>query len=129
MTQAEKRKNTRVVFCKEATVRFADRVFPGLVIKDLSRRGVYLEGISGRQQGEKCEIVFNLNGASDEIELSMSGKVVHQEVNGIGIQFLETDVDTFFHLKNIVYFNASNPDQIEEENGFNENIPEDSFVN
>jgi hypothetical protein len=126
MTHDERRKNTRVVFHTTASVRFAGEVFEGLAIRDLSLRGVYLEGISGRRQGEKCEVELFLTGSSSELKLNMAGKVVRHDDNGLGVHFEEIDIDTFFHLKNIVYYNADDPDQVENELG--ENIPDGSFV-
>lgn len=126
MTHEERRKNTRVVFHTTATVRFAGEVFERLAIGDLSLRGVYLAGISGRRQGEKCEVALFLTGTSSELKLNMAGKVVRQDDKGVGIHFEEIDIDTFFHLKNIVYYNANDPDQVENE--LTENIPEGSFV-
>ncbi|MEW6289459.1 MAG: PilZ domain-containing protein [Thermodesulfobacteriota bacterium] len=126
MTNEERRKNTRVVFQTAATVRFADEVFERLAIKDLSLRGVYLEGIAGRRLGEKCEVAVFLTGASSELKLTMGGKVVRLGDSGVGVHFEEIDIDTFYHLKNIIYYNAEDPDQVENE--LRENIPEGSFV-
>jgi hypothetical protein len=56
----------------------------------------------------------------------MAGKVVRQDDSGVGVQFEEIDIDTFYHLKNIVYYNADDPDQVEDQ--LVENIPEGSFV-
>jgi hypothetical protein len=126
MTHEERRKNTRVVFHVAATVRFGGDVFERLAIRNLSLRGVYFEGISGRSLGEKCEVVLFLTGASNELKLNMAGKVVRQDDSGVGVQFEEIDIDTFYHLKNIVYYNADDPDQVEDQ--LVENIPEGSFV-
>jgi len=126
MTHEERRKNTRVIFQTAASVRFAGDVFERLAIRDLSLRGVYLEGISGRPLGEKCEVALFLTGASSELKLNIAGKVVRQDDSGVGIHFEEIDIDTFFHLKNIVYYNADDPDQVENE--LMENIPKGSFV-
>ncbi|MCK9295778.1 MAG: PilZ domain-containing protein [Desulfobulbaceae bacterium] len=126
MTHDERRKNTRVVFHTTATVRFAGDVFENLAIRDLSLRGVYLEGISRRSLGEKCEVELFLTGSSSELKLNMAGKVVRCDDIGVGVHFEEIDIDTFFHLKNIIYYNADDPDQVENE--LVENIPEGSFV-
>ena len=126
MTGEERRKNTRVLFHATASARFADKVYEELAIRDLSLRGVYLEGITGHGQGDKCEVELALTGVSSELKLSMKGSVVRQDETGAGIHFEEIDIDTFFHLKNIVYYNADDPDRVENE--LAENIPEGSFV-
>ena len=126
MTSEERRKNTRVVFHTTVNVRFADKAYEKLAIRDLSLRGVYFEGLSGHNQGESCAVELFLTGASSELKLNMAGKVVRQDDQGVGIHFEEIDIDTFFHLKKIVYYNADDPDQVENE--LVENIPEGSFV-
>lgn len=126
MASKERRKNTRVVFHTTANVRFADKAYEKLAIRDLSLRGVYFEGLTGHGEGENCVVELSLTGTSSELKLNMAGKVVRHDDQGVGIHFEEIDIDTFFHLKNIVYYNADDPDQVEDE--LVENIPEGSFV-
>lgn len=110
----EKRKNTRVDFHATANVRMGERNFERLAIRDLSLKGVYLFGLEGCMPGDRCDVSLVLSGTSSELTLSMQGEVVRLEPGGAGIHFDELDVDSFFHLKNIVYFNAPDPDNLED---------------
>jgi len=44
----------------------------------------------------------------------MKGVVQRITDTGIGIHFTETDLDSFSHLKKIIYYNSENPDIINE---------------
>lgn len=115
MTHQQRRKNTRVAFHAEATVRVAGKIFERLAIKILSLRGIYIEGISGRSEGETCGVDIFLTGSSSELKLSMGGKVVRQDEHGVGVQFEDIELETFTHLKNIVQYNAVEGDQVDKE--------------
>jgi hypothetical protein len=126
MANEEKRKNTRVFFHTTASVRFAEDFFDQRGIRDLSLKGVYVEGVFGHNPGERCDVALFLSGTSSEVKLSMTGEVIRADASGVGICFSEIDIDTFFHLKNIVYYNAADPDQLEL--GADETAPDGSFV-
>ncbi|MBI5558605.1 MAG: PilZ domain-containing protein [Deltaproteobacteria bacterium] len=126
MAHEEKRKNTRVFFHTTASVRFAEDFFDQLEIRDLSLKGVYVEGVLGHRSGEHCDIALFLSGTSSEVKLSMTGEVIRTDGRGAGIRFSEIDIDTFFHLKNIVYYNAADPDKLERD--MDEIVPDGSFV-
>lgn len=115
MVHEDKRKNTRVQFQASAAVRFADEAFEEFVIADLGLKGGFLCGAKGHKIGETCLITLNLAGAGSKVILSMQGEVVRVDENGLAVHFIEVDLDTFSHLKNIVYFNAANPDAIKED--------------
>ena len=56
----------------------------------------------------------------------MTGEVIRKTEEGIGIRFEEIDIDSFFHLKNIVYYNTDNPDLVAEP--YLETAPDGTFV-
>lgn len=112
MPKDERRKSTRVFFQTLANLHFADAEFSGCETSDLSIKGVFVPGISGRKIGDRCAVELQLSGASHEISLNMQGEVVRVEAKGLGIKFSEIDLDSFYHLKNIVYYNSENPDEL-----------------
>ncbi len=111
----EKRGNTRVSFQATITLRFADTTYENLETRDLSLRGVFVKGVSGRLTGDQCRVSLRLSGTSSDLSLEMSGQVVRVEKDGIGLHFDEIDLDSFYHLKNIVYFNVGDPDRLQKE--------------
>jgi hypothetical protein len=42
----------------------------------------------------------------------MHGTVIRLEDNGIAVEFTTMDLDSYTHLKNILRYNAENPDDI-----------------
>jgi len=42
-------------------------------------------------------------------------ELVHLNANNFGFKFLDTDVDTMTHLRNLLGYNTGNPDQITHE--------------
>jgi len=115
MTGSERRKNTRVAFQTTADLRFSGKNYQNCETEDLSVKGVMVLGVTGHQEGEECELSLALSGTTSELRLDMKGKVVRVEENGIALHFTEVDLDSFYHLKNIIYYNSEDPDQIETE--------------
>ena len=54
-----------------------------------------------------------LTGTSTRLALSIKGIVTRQDASGLGVVFDSMDIDSYFHLKNIVMYNASDPEDIE----------------
>ena len=113
---AEKRKNTRVPFHTTITVRFPDKTFDHCETQDLSLKGVFVKGVTGpRTEGDRCELSVHLSGTSSDLSLHMSGEVVRVREDGVGLHFSGIDLDSFYHLKNIIYYNSEDPDSLGEE--------------
>ena len=110
-----KRKNSRVPFQATITLNFSNRKHEECETVDLSIKGVFVVGISGHAIGEKCQASLRLVGSTSDLTLNMQGEVVRAEENGLGLHFCETDLDSFYHLKNILYYNSENPDMLDDE--------------
>lgn len=111
----ERRKNTRVAFQTTADVVFSDKTYSQCATENLSVKGVSVLGITGHVMGETCDLSLALNGSTSQLRLTMKGKIVRVDADRIALQFVETDLDSFYHLKNIVYYNSEDPDTIEQE--------------
>lgn len=113
---AEKRKNTRVPFHTTITVRFADRTFEHCETQDLSLKGVFVKGVTGsRAEGEQCDLSLHLSGSSSDLSLQIRGEVMRVREDGVGLHFSEIDLDSYYHLRNIIYYNSGDPDILEKE--------------
>jgi len=115
MKKNERRRNTRVPFQATADVRFSGRNYLRCETENLSIKGVSVLGITGHQVGEECELVLALSGTTSHLKLEMKGKVVRVEQDRIALHFHEIDLDSFYHLKNIIYYNSDDPDGLESE--------------
>lgn len=122
----EKRRTTRVKFHTSVDLKFADTIYEQCEILDLSVKGVFVLGITDRRQDQECEVTLQLSGASSELKLEMKAKVVRVTEDGIGLYFHEVDLDSFSHLKYIVYYNSENPDLSEE--NYIDPVPKGEFT-
>jgi len=126
MGRSERRKNVRVAFQTTVSLHFADGEYSHCQTRDLNLKGIFIPGIVDRESGDKCHVAILLSGASSELKINMTGEVVRNTEEGIGIYFDEIDIDSFFHLKNIVYYNSDDPDQITEP--YLETVPDGTYV-
>ena len=110
-----RRENTRVEFKTTIDLDFYGTTFTDCETSDLSLHGVFVSGVEGKSVGDKCNLTLHLAGATSDTILRIKGEVVRIEENGIGLKFFEIDLDSFYHLKNILYYNSGDPDMLEEE--------------
>ncbi len=111
----EQRRNTRVDFQTSVDFDCGDKSFAACETRDLSLKGVFLAGISGPAPGDMCDLTVHLSGGSSDLKFRVKGEVVRVEGDGVGIIFTEIDLDSFYHLKNIVYYNSGDPDRLADE--------------
>jgi hypothetical protein len=114
MEDSERRQNTRVAFTATVDVDFSEQKFSGCASQDLSVKGVFLAGVRNQALGDRCDLTLSLSGTSSELCLRIKGEVVRVEKDGVALRFHEMDLDSYYHLKNIIYYNAEDPDDITE---------------
>ncbi|MFO7760784.1 MAG: PilZ domain-containing protein [Thermodesulfobacteriota bacterium] len=114
MGETEKRKNKRVEFHTTVTASFDNNLYEKYEIKDLSTGGVFIYDITGQKEGNSCDLTLRLTGTSEDIVVWVKGEVVRVTREGIGINFNEIDIDSLVHLRNIVYYNNPDTDQMDE---------------
>ena len=111
------REFTRVPIKVEATLRFEGLTINAVHTQDLSMKGLFVLTDEALPEGSECQILLSLSGQSDPLVLNMKGVVQRIADAGVGVKFTEIDVDSFFHLKNLVLLNSntSNVDNVERE--------------
>ncbi|MFA7382700.1 MAG: PilZ domain-containing protein [Desulfurivibrionaceae bacterium] len=114
-TMKDKRKNTRVPLQIIINLDFPNRSYKNCKTSDLSAKGVFVLDITGHQLGEHCLVSLHLEGSTSHLSLEMKGEVARIEEHGLALHFYEMDLDSFSHLKNILYYNAEDPDVLDEE--------------
>lgn len=115
MKTTNRRNYSRVPFSATITMRFPNHSYERCETSDLSLKGVSVVGVSGHRPGEQCEVELFLSGTTSNVHITMRGEVVRADENGLALRFFAMDLDSFFHLKNIIAYNLGNPDQVEEE--------------
>jgi hypothetical protein len=108
----ERRRDVRVTFQSRVKLVFGAGVFDDCETRNISVSGVFVEGVSGVEKGDRCAVEFRLIGRTSTLVMDMSGEVVRVDPDGVALQFFDVDRDSFCHLKNIVYFNYKNPAEL-----------------
>ena len=112
----EKRKKTRVHFGTQVIVKSdTSEIVADTNSKNISVKGLLVETDEKIPVGTPCEIEILLTGTSSKLSLNIQGKIVRQTESGLAIAFDAVDVDSYFHLKNLVMHNAEDPDAVEKE--------------
>lgn len=103
----ERRKSSRVDFKTEINIKTPSRSYrlEGNS-RDISQKGVYVFTDEDISLETLCEITLVLEGSVPTVKLEITGKVVRKTEDGVGIEFIEMDLDSYTHLKNIVKFNS-----------------------
>lgn len=112
----ERRKKTRVHFKTQVTLKTdKSEIVAEANSKDISIKGIFVNTGEKMQVGTLCDIEILLTGSSTKLALSIKGIVTREDKSGLGVVFDSMDIDSYFHLKNIVMYNASDPEDIEKE--------------
>jgi hypothetical protein len=109
----EKRKHKRVSFQAEAVVRDKDLTAGGK-IDNLSMKGMFLKAAADVSE-DPLQITILLSGTSAKLSIELRGKVVRKAHNGMAIEFIDMDLDSFILLKNVVSYNSEDADAIMDE--------------
>ena len=117
MTESNRRRNTRVIFHTTADLEMSGHSYQACGTDNLSISGVLLKGVSGPAPGDKGDLTLHLSGSTSNLQLNMKAEVIRCPAEGLALRFIEIDLDSYYHLKNIVYYNTDDPD------GFNEDFP------
>jgi hypothetical protein len=83
--------------------------------RDLSVKGVYVQCPRQLPRNTRCDVTIVLSGAPEPMQVHVTGTVVYAEPGGMGIEFVEVDVDSFIHLRNLVLYNSVDTEQVERE--------------
>lgn len=83
-----------------------------LVTRNISLKGLLAEPSDGVLTGAAGLVRITL-GADAVIEVEC--RVIRSDASGVAVDFLPMDADSFFHLRNLVRYNAADADQIDDE--------------
>lgn len=119
---ANRRRFTRVPFGVEARVHVGKKTVTVDRIRDISLGGCFLPVsmdqldllVSGAVGGT-CGIDIALTGATSELVVKMDAKIVRSGPEGVAVTFTKVTPDSLFHLQNIIRYNATDADEVDEE--------------
>jgi hypothetical protein len=115
MDERVPRRRLRVPFQVNAELYVEGHDIISVTSKDISMKGIFIETSEKIPQDRPCRVKITLSGISGIPPLDIKGKIVRVASNGVGIDFLEMDSETFTHLRNIVAYNFGDADQVDAE--------------
>jgi hypothetical protein len=107
----ERRKRTRVPVGFDMDVTMKGKKIKVKTL-NLSLTGVRFAGSQPFKTGAACTIEIHLH---DEAHLIIEAKILRADAEETVASFLSMDEDSFYHLKNLLLYNAADADQIEKE--------------
>lgn len=114
--EEERRTRTRVHFTTQVIVKTDEsEIVAEANSEDISIKGLFVNTEERIPVGTPCDIEILLTGTSTRLALTIKGIITRQDASGLGIAFDSMDPDSYVHLKNIVLYNASEPEDIEKE--------------
>ena len=110
----ERRQFTRVHFHVLAEINHQGEIITGQVI-DLSLKGLFVYTTSTLEVGEAVSVKIRLPLTNPPLEFHLRAEVMRNTSDGIGFKIVESDVQSFTHLRNIVAMQAKDPDCVLDE--------------
>ncbi|MBI4773483.1 MAG: PilZ domain-containing protein [Deltaproteobacteria bacterium] len=112
----KKRKRSRIDrFAGDVEIRSAGFGAEKARCVNLSLNGILVSYEGKLKVGDVCEVSFLLGRPEPVEAIIIEGKVVRQSSEGIGIEFLAMEQDSFVHLQRLVELHSSDPDRITQE--------------
>ncbi|MDP2877171.1 MAG: PilZ domain-containing protein [Holophaga sp.] len=114
METSNQREFTRVPINVRAEVKGGGFVITSSTTRSLSLKGMFVACTEQVPVGTECEITLFLGDG--DIQIQTEGPVVHCYPDGIALQFTRIlGIESFEHLRNLVLYNAPDPDAVENE--------------
>ncbi len=107
----EARRFSRVEYGESCVVEYGS-VSVTSHLRNISLRGALVELGNGMgcRKGDRCRLLFHL-GNPDYL-MQFGGEFVHVRGRLTGIRFVEADLNTMFHLRNLLEAITGNTDQL-----------------
>ncbi len=110
----DKRRFTRTPFKVRAEIKTSDALYRAAEISNLSVGGCLLPITADLEPGTVCQMKIILEG-TDDVRIRVEGKVVRSPPETVALQFNRIDLDSLFHLRNIIRYNAPDADAVDME--------------
>ncbi len=110
-----RREFTRVTVPIEAELQLEDRCV-ATALTDVSMIGAFLGGCEPIAVSTKCRFVVFLDGRTGRTRIEADARVVRSGAAGVGLEFEDlVGLDSYWHLRSLVVYNAKDPDAAERE--------------
>lgn len=110
-----KRRFSRVTAVFDVTLSRGDGTAVVGTLRDIAIQGAFITCAPAMDLGTPVEVTILLHGGIDDIPVKARATIVRIEEEGLGVHFTEIDLESVEHLRNIITFNAEEPDIVWEE--------------
>lgn len=110
-----KRRFSRVTAQFDVTLRAGESDPVTGTLRDIAVQGAFVVCQPVLALGTPVEVSIVLHGGIDDVKVTARATVVRHEDGGLGVHFTEVDLESVEHLRNIITFNAEDPDVVWEE--------------
>ncbi len=112
----EKRKDTRIYFITQAVLTVEnDNLMDITTTGNISMVGILLKTDYNLPTGTPCALELLFKGISSKTSLYINGSVVRKAKDGLGIQFENIEVDSYFYLNNFLKNTVLDPQTLQRE--------------
>ena len=109
MNQVYKRMFTRIEFSRKVSIHFQKNSYGPCSIRNLSLGGMFVVGDFEEDVGAICHLVFMQTGASSELTIRASAKVIRAGSDGIALEFTSMSNDSYMFLQTSLLYQADDP--------------------
>lgn len=106
-----KREFTRVSIKMKVRVTHGDTVIFSEEGKDISMKGLYLYCDKTLPVGTECDVTIFFG----DLEINTKGIVKRSTESALAVEFTQLDIESYDHLQNLIIYNTSEIDRVEEE--------------
>ena len=108
MSEQEQRKAERIRFESQITIRTGDDTVEATAdSRNISLKGIYLVPEKKIPVDTPCTLAITLTGKGSQMIVTIPGKICRHDGQGTAVAFLDMDVDSFVHIKNLVKLHTS----------------------
>ena len=119
VTDSNNRKHTRVAVHVTAEIYMeAGAVLKGTT-RNMSFGGAFInidmDDSDTPEIGEKCELHLKLGSSEAPLTVPVKCKLARANSDGLGIEFLSTTIEGYWHFKNLMVYNSPESDRLLQE--------------
>ena len=112
---SERRTRTRVDFRGPVEIRVEGRLLAVTQTRDVSYNGLFAVTTERAPLGTPCQVTLPLGGEDNDLAVEIKGVITRQEASGLAVSFKEMDERSFYHLRNLIRYNAEDADEVDSE--------------
>lgn len=113
----ERRDFIRIPFTTRAEVRAGGTTARATGEIDVSMSGIRINTADPVPATDTpCDVLIALESSTaDAVEIAIKGTVVRSEPGSIAVHFNEIDLDSYWHLHQLILLNTGDPEKVEQE--------------